>query len=138
MDFNNYLMKFDDILIFTAYMREVNLFTFKIDQKLINDYLLMYGKIKPCINGKNIYTYNTNKDTSRKNLVEISSISKLIRKYKFIEFSDYIVENGEYILSPRSYYIIIYNSKNIDLVEQFNKVLYYEHMYNIYLKMKNQ
>lgn len=133
LEFNEYLSSFENILSFPAYMREINKFTFNVNPKMINDYLFMYGKVKPCMNGTKLYNY-----TNKIDKIAVADLSRLIRKYRLTEFTDYIIENNEYILSPQTYYLLIYAFNDNEIINQFNKVFTYETKYNEYLKMKNQ
>lgn len=136
IEFNIYLMSFENILIFPAYMKYINEETYNVDFNIIKDFLFMYGKNrnKPCICGENIHNYKTEfYDVKR-----IIDIPKLIQNHEFKEGIDYNIENEIYLLSPKAYYKIIYSSKIFDIINQFNKVFTYEHMYTIYLEMKNQ
>lgn len=133
MEFNKCLSWCENIMIFPAYMKRINNATYKVNPKIITDYLFMYGKTKPCINGKNLYSYKQERD-----IIGMASISKLIRKYGFEEYTDYVVENGDYLLSPKAYYTLVFSSDDLNIIDQFNKVFMYEHMYNKYLLMKNQ
>jgi len=126
---HNYLIMYDDILMFPSYIRYINKQLYNIDNDIIDDYLLMYGKVKPCITNYTLKKYIRNN-----RLV----INRMINKYKMKKNVDYIKIKEEYLMSPKLYYNIIYSSNNIILMEQFNKLFIYEHYYNIYLMSKNQ
>lgn len=132
-EFNEYLCNFDAIMVFTSYLYRINDATFNVNREMIKDFIFMYGKTKPCIPGKNIYNYNGKKD-----IIGIASISTKVRKFNLREYKDFIIENNEYILSPSSYYKLIFSSDDDELIDQFNKIFTYSHMYNIYLKIMNQ
>lgn len=129
-EFNNFLAKSENIMLFPAYMKKINTATFNIDTSIINDHLFIYGKTKPCINESSIYCY--------KNVKKSINISKLVNTYNLKKDIDYIIDNGKYILSPRAYYAVIFSFGDIDLIDQFHKVFIYERMYDVYLRMKKQ
>lgn len=129
-EFNEYLSTFDQIMIFPEYVKRINMMSYNIDPNIIDDYLFMYGKIKPCNNTKQLYRYNS--------IIGIGGIYGLIRKYRFKAYTDYDVENGEYMLSPSAYYRVIFASNDADLISQFNKLFVYEDKYRKYIRMKEQ
>lgn len=130
IDFNKYLLDLDTIMIFPAYVKRINLATYNIHPEIIADYLFMYGKNKPCINGNRLTTY--------RQYDPFFNIRRIIRKYKFKRTEDYVVINGDYLLTPKAYYSIIFSSDDFDLINQFNKLFIYEYMYEKYLNLKNQ
>ena len=132
-EFNMYLVRFDQVMVFPEYMRRINVMTNNISHHIIEDYLFMYGKTKPCINGKKIYCYKSNMKPT-----DVSGLSRLIRKHGLNENTDFIVVNGEYMLSPKAYYKLIFASRDAKLISIFTKLFNYEDMYSIYLKMKKQ
>lgn len=129
-EFNNYLITFDQIMIFPEYMKRINAASYNIDTNIIIDYLFMYGKNKPCIDAKQLYRY--------KFIIGSRGIYELVCKYNLKAYIDYVVENDECLLSPSAYYRMIFGSKNKELISQFNKLFVYEDNYRKYIKMKEQ
>jgi hypothetical protein len=130
-EFNTLLSTIDNIMPFPLYLKRINDFTYNINSNIIDDYLLMYGKNKPCINGANIYNYK-----ERIDIIAKASVSTLIRKNNLIEGIDYVIKNREYILSPTAYFILIRSLNDRDIIDQFYKVFIYGDSYNSYIRLK--
>lgn len=131
---NEYLSQFDDILSFPAYIKFINKNTYKVNRKILNDYLFMYGKIKPCIRLSKLYSfidYNV-----------LYDIPTLVKKYDFDIDKDFEIDDSlkrcKVLISPKVYYHLVFSSNIDSVISQFNKLFLYEYKYNSYLKMKNQ